>query len=134
MSSYASGSEQSEINIAPWLSVNSTATAIDFYQEAFGVVVLYRLNGDDGKPVIAQLSLGSSDFWIQEDSDNSPEPKGRQSVRMIVTVKDPDSMFEQALAAGASEISPVIEGYGWRVGRFVDPFGHHWEIGKRLSE
>jgi PhnB protein len=23
--------------------------------------------------------------------------------------------------------------YGWRVGRIVDPFGHHWEIGKPLS-
>jgi PhnB protein len=23
--------------------------------------------------------------------------------------------------------------YGWRVGRVVDPFGHHWEIGKPLK-
>ena len=22
--------------------------------------------------------------------------------------------------------------HGWRVGRIVDPFGHHWEIGKPL--
>jgi uncharacterized glyoxalase superfamily protein PhnB len=24
--------------------------------------------------------------------------------------------------------------HGWRVGRVVDPFGHHWEIGKPLSK
>jgi PhnB protein len=24
--------------------------------------------------------------------------------------------------------------YGWRVGRIVDPFGHHWEIGKPLAD
>jgi PhnB protein len=26
------------------------------------------------------------------------------------------------------------EAYGWRIGRIVDPFGHHWEIGKPLAE
>jgi PhnB protein len=24
--------------------------------------------------------------------------------------------------------------YGWRIGRVVDPFGHHWEIGKPLPK
>jgi PhnB protein len=52
---------------------------------------------------------------------------------MILTVKDPDSVFDQALAAGATELSPVSEDYGWRIGRIVDPFGYHWEIGKQLS-
>jgi PhnB protein len=55
------------------------------------------------------------------------------SVRMIVTVKDPDSMFEQALTARATEVVPMREDYGWRIGRVVDPFGQHWEIGKWLS-
>jgi PhnB protein len=122
-----------ETNIAPWLSVSNAEEAIDYYQAAFGVVELYRLNDDDGKPAVAQLSFGGADFWVQEDSDYSPDSAGRGSVRMIVTVKDPDSMFEQALAAGAIEVAPVSEGHGWRIGRVVDPFGHHWEIGKRLS-
>jgi PhnB protein len=26
----------------------------------------------------------------------------------------------------------VEEAYGWRLGRLVDPFGHHWEIGRPL--
>jgi PhnB protein len=26
--------------------------------------------------------------------------------------------------------SMADEPYGWRIGRVVDPFGHHWEIGK----
>ena len=33
------------------------------------------------------------------------------------------------MAAGATQVVPVEEAYGWRVGRVVDPFGHHWEIG-----
>jgi PhnB protein len=47
-------------------------------------------------------------------------------------VDDPDAMFEQAIAAGATEVFAVSEGHGWRIGRLVDPFGHHWEIGKPL--
>jgi PhnB protein len=52
---------------------------------------------------------------------------------MILTVDDPDAVYAQAVAAGASEVSAVEDmEYGWRVGRVVDPFGHHWEIGKPL--
>jgi uncharacterized glyoxalase superfamily protein PhnB len=36
--------------------------------------------------------------------------------------------IERAVAAGATEISPVGEEHGW-LGRIADPSGHHWEIG-----
>ncbi len=133
MSTHLQSPEPSETHIAPWLSVSNAAEAVDFYKASFGAIELYRLEESDGKLAIAQLSVGGADFWIQEDPDSSPESAGRGSVRMILTVKDPDSVFEQALAAGATEVVPVYEGHGWRVGRIVDPFGHHWEIGKRLS-
>jgi PhnB protein len=54
-------------------------------------------------------------------------------VRMILTVDDPDSVFADAVAAGATEVSGVHEGHGWRIGRIADPSGHHWEIGRRLA-
>jgi PhnB protein len=133
MSNYEDKLEKKEANIAPWLSVSNSGKAIDYYKAAFGVGELYRLNDEGGKPVIAQLSLGGADFWIQEDSDSSPDLAGRGSVRMIVTVNDPDSLFQKAIVAGATEVVPISEGHGWRVGRLVDPFGHHWEIGKRLD-
>ena len=46
---------------------------------------------------------------------------------------DPDAMFARACAAGARVITAVENAYGWRVGRVVDPFGHHWEIGKPIA-
>jgi len=53
---------------------------------------------------------------------------------MVLVVDDPDSVFAQAVRAGAKVISAVEDKeYGWRVGRVVDPFGHHWEIGKPLE-
>jgi PhnB protein len=132
MSTHTPKSEPFETNIAPWLSVRNAAEATDYYRAAFGAIALYRLEDDDGKLAVAQLSVGGADFWIQEDPHSSPESVGQGSVRMILTVNDPDSVFEQALIAGAIEVAPVSEGYGWRIGRVVDPFGHHWEIGKLL--
>ena len=57
---------------------------------------------------------------------------GGDSVRIILTVADPDALFARALAAGASQVFPVSEGHGWRVGRLTDPFGLHWELGHPL--
>lgn len=54
---------------------------------------------------------------------------------MVVIVEDPDAISEQAVAAGAKVVWPVSnQSYGWRLGRIVDPFGHHWEIGKPLTD
>ncbi|HXB08650.1 MAG TPA: VOC family protein [Puia sp.] len=58
---------------------------------------------------------------------------GGGTVRMILTVDDPDAVFARALAAGGVEVFPVGEGHGWRLGRLVDPFGLHWEVGKMLD-
>jgi PhnB protein len=53
---------------------------------------------------------------------------------MVMVVEDPDAVFARALKAGATQVWPVTDqSYGWRVGRIVDPFGHHWEIGKPLQ-
>lgn len=122
-----------ETSIAPWLSVSNAAEAVQYYKDAFSAIELYRLEEDNGKLAVAQLSILGAGFWIQEDIDSSPESGGRGSIRMILTVNDPDMVFDQAVAAGATEVVPVGEGHGWRIGRVVDPFGHHWEIGKRLS-
>jgi len=41
-------------------------------------------------------------------------------------------LAEKFRAAGAKVVQPVANQYGWRLGRIVDPFGHHWEIGNPL--
>jgi PhnB protein len=120
-------------SIAPWLSVRGSAQAVEFYKSAFGATEVYRLDGGD-KGVVARLSVDGAEFWVSDESPEhhnfSPETIGGGSVRMIFTVADPDAMFARAVKAGATEVHPVSEGYGWRVGRIVDPFGHHWEIGR----
>jgi PhnB protein len=123
-------------SIAPWLSVRNSANAVDFYRSAFGATEVYRLDGPGGS-VVARLSVDGAEFWLSDESPEhgnfSPESLGGGSVRMILTVADPDAVFARALAAGASQVYPVSEGHGWRVGRVLDPFGHHWEIGHQLA-
>lgn len=122
--------------VVPLLSVRSGARAVQFYKDAFGARELFRVEAPDGT-VVAQLSVGDSDFWLADESPEhfnfSPETLGGSTARMVLVVDDPDAAFALAVAAGASVVWPVADQrYGWRVGRIVDPFGHHWEIGKPL--
>jgi len=148
-------------SLAPWLTVADGRRAVRFYQEAFSAEEVYRLEMPDGS-LIARLSVGAGEFWISgepagdladagspagvsagleagvegvlagvDDAPGAPA-LGGGTVRMILTVDDPDGVFARALAAGAREVFPVGEGHGWRLGRLVDPFGLHWEVGKML--
>ncbi len=118
------------------LSVRNGARAVDFYKAAFDAVELFRIDAESGA-VVARLSVDGADFWVADESPEhlnfSPESLGGGSVRMVVTVNDPDAAFARAVTAGAKVITPMAEDYGWRLGRVADPFGHHWEIGRPLS-
>ena len=52
---------------------------------------------------------------------------------MLLIVADPAAVCARAIAAGATEVVPVADAYGWRLGRIVDPAGHHWEIGRPIT-
>ena len=122
--------------IAPWLSVRNSAQAVEFYKAAFGATEAYRME-DPGGAVVAKLSVDGAEFWLADESPEhanfSPQTLGGGTVRIILTVADPDAMFARAVRAGATEVFPVGEEYGWRLGRVVDPYGHHWEIGRPLD-
>ena len=121
--------------IAPWLSVRDGARAVEFYKSAFGATELFLM--EDGGSVVARFAVQGAEFWLSDESPEhgnfSPQTLGGGSVRIILTVADPDAVFARALAAGATQVYPVVEEHGWRLGRVVDPFGHHWEIGRPLA-
>lgn len=119
--------------IAPWLAVANATRALDYYRNAFGAIEKYRLDGDDGRVIVAQLMVDGAPFWIQEDERAGAPVSEQTSVRMILTVSDPDEFFQRAIAAGAVDVAPVHEEYGWRTGRVIDPFGYDWEFSRPLS-
>ena len=123
--------------IAPMLSVRDGKRALEFYKSAFGAGEKFRIESESGA-VVARLSVGDAEFWVADESPEhcnfSPESLGGGSVRMVMTVEDPDAAFNRAVRAGATVVWPVENKYGWRLGRIADPFGHHWEIGKPLPD
>lgn len=122
--------------VAPMLSIRRGAKAVDFYEAAFGATTIFRIDAEDGG-VVAHLSIDGAQFWVADESPEnlnfSPESVGGGTVRMVLTVDKPDAVFDKAVSAGAIVVWPVHDEYGWRLGRIVDPFGHHWEIGKPLG-
>ena len=130
--------------IAPMLAVTDGNAAIDFYRAAFGATVLWRL-GDDH--VVAGLSIDGAGFFLAHESPQygtrGPSLAGFTTVRIELFVDDPIAVHRQALAAGATEHSPVREHEHTTtgphpIGRMLqgavtDPFGHIWLIGKFLD-
>jgi PhnB protein len=137
MSSQPQSAKERKTSIAPMLSVRNGAHAIEFYKKAFGAGVAFRHDDDKGS-VVARLSVEGAEFWVADESPEhqnfSPQTLNGGTVRLVMVVSDPDVAFARAVEAGAKTIRPVSNEYGWRLGRLVDPYGHHWEIGKPLAE
>ncbi len=122
--------------IQPELWTERASAAVEFYEAAFGAVVLHRVG--EGDDIVVQLEVGDAAFWLAAASSDagrfSPRSIGGATGRVLLIVDDPDAMLEQAVGAGAREVAAVSEEHGWRLGRIVDPFGHEWEIGRPLGD
>ena len=119
-------------SIQPELWVDRGASAVAFYQAAFGATVVHIVG--DGQDIVAQLAVGEATFWVAATESGGerlvPHLVGGATGRILLVVDDPDAMFARAVGAGGTLRSAVEVEHGWRVGRIVDPFGHEWEIGK----
>jgi PhnB protein len=116
------------------LAVSDGNAAIAFYEAAFGATVRWHLPGGH---VVAGLEIEGAEFFLASES------AGFTTVRIELFVDDPIAVHQRALAAGATEHSPVLEHTHDTVGphpikRMLqgavrDPFGHLWLIGKFLE-
>ena len=126
-------------SLAPWLEIPDGPRALTFYKSAFDSRETYRYDNPEGGFVV-RLNANGAEFWLSYEGPRaiadtptaSTKPLGGQNLRLILTVPDPDSAFTKAIAAGATQVYAISEGHGWRIGRLIDPFGLHWEIGKPL--
>jgi PhnB protein len=124
-------------SLHPFLAVRDVAAAVDFYARAFGAVeVRERLHAPDGA-VVTEIAIDGCRVGLATEAPElrtpSPETAGGTTVRLSILVDDPDAVAERAVAAGAELMFPVADQpYGLRQGRVVDPFGHHWLVGRPL--
>ena len=124
--------------LAPYLSVDGAAKAIEFYCSVLGATERGRMNGPDGKVGHAELEVGDSLIMLSDAfPGGAPDPKtlGGTPVTVMVYVEDVDDVFARAIAGGAKEVAAVQDQvYGDRSGQFEDPFGHRWSVASHVED
>ncbi len=124
--------------LTPYLFVPDPATAIAFYQAAFGATERMRLMMPDGAIGHAEIDIGDSVMmlggpWPQMGF--APPEGGTVPVMLHLYVDDVDAVYARAVAAGALPMTPVeMKFYGDRSGSVRDPFGHRWTISTHVEE
>ena len=124
-------------HFAPELHIPKGTFNIDFYTN-FGAVEHFCFRNDDGSVHVAELEINGAIFHLHETMSwfEALEPISAKGVTTVIGlfVDDVHEVFNCALLAGATEISPVTDyDYGYRQGMFKDPFGHYWQIQKKIS-
>src|SRR6185295_3203552 len=97
--------------ITPHLVVKGVAEAIEWYTKAFGAHELLRNAAPDGSSIMhSELLLGDSRFFVVDEFPGSaaaPTTLGGTPVTLHLYVEDVDTVFDRAVAAGATVLLEV---------------------------
>ena len=120
-------------SVTPYLTIDGAAQALDFYKKAFNAIEKFQMPTPDGKIGHAEIIIGNSTVMMADPCKDSPTPSpqelGGSSMALYLYVDDVDTLFHQAINAGATEIKPLKdEFYGDRIGAIKDPYGHVWYL------
>jgi len=119
--------------VTPYLIIEGAVEAIEFYKQAFGAKELFRFPAPEGKIGHAELKIGDSPIMLADAYPdmgyNGPKSLGGSPVSLMIYVENVDTVFNQAVQAGATVKEAVSDKfYGDRIGSLIDPFGHVWHI------
>jgi uncharacterized glyoxalase superfamily protein PhnB len=120
--------------------VRGAAQAIEFYKKAFGAKELRRAPGPDGKTLLhAEVQIGDSRIFLNDEYPEmgaiSPQGLKGTPVTIHLQVEDVDSLYQQAVSAGAQVVMPLADQFwGDRYGMVTDPFGHQWSMASHVKD
>jgi PhnB protein len=126
-------------SITPYLTVKGAASALEFYEKAFGAKVLFRMDDKDGRVGHAEIQIGDSRVMLSDEAPelgvSSPQSVGGTPVSIHLYTDDVDATVARAVAAGARVTRPVADQfYGDRSGVLTDPFGHRWYVSTHTED
>jgi PhnB protein len=129
--------KDNRVFFAPELFINNGVKDISFYEKAFGAIEQMRFSNDDGSIHVVELSIDGAIFHVHETTAKqyffSPDKNNGTTICIGLFVPDVDEVMAKAIKAGATEISPAQNyEYGYRQGTIKDPFGHYWQIQKKM--
>jgi PhnB protein len=125
-------------SVTPSITCRDAAAAIEFYKRAFDARETVRMASPDGKVSHAEIKIGDSIIFVADEFPGmSAAPSGSTppSVYLFLYVNDVDSVFNDAIGAGARAEMPVQDMFwGDRYGKLLDPFGHHWGLATHVED
>lgn len=129
--------ETPKTHFAPELHIPNGTMEIDFYTK-WGANEHFVFRNEDGSVHVAEFDIDGAIFHLHETMGwfDALEPKSAKGVTTVIGlfVEDVQEVFDRAIAAGATEVSPVTDhDYGYRQGLVKDPFGHIWQIQKKIG-
>lgn len=121
------------------LTVVDIKAATAFYQKAFGFAKRGIMNGPDGKPIHAELTLRGTTLMLGPENpewgSSSAKTLGKSPVTLYLTTENVDKMVATAVKLGATQKMPVTDMFwGDRCGTVIDPDGYPWMIGTHIAE
>jgi PhnB protein len=121
------------------LTVSDIPTAVSFYQKAFGFSKRAVMNGPDGKPIHAELTLRGTTLMLGPENPalgkRTAKTIGASPASLFLYVEDVDKVVSKALRSGATSKGPVMDMFwGDRCGTIVDPDGYAWMVGTHKTE
>ncbi|HEV3122449.1 MAG TPA: VOC family protein [Isosphaeraceae bacterium] len=126
--------------VTPHLVVRGCAELLEFYKKAFGAKEVRRSVGPDGKLIMhADIQIGDSRVFLNDEFPEmgacSPLSINGTPVTIHLYVEDADSLYNQAVSAGAKVVMPLADQFwGDRYGMVSDPSGHHWAIASHVRD
>jgi PhnB protein len=112
--------------VTPYLRRKNALGLIEFLKEAFNATEVGVYKTPEGVVMHAVLRIGDGTVELG-DTEGTPSA-------FYLYVQDADSVYQQALAAGAKSISPPKDqSYGNREGGVEDPWGNTWYIAQNLG-
>src|SRR6516164_8976520 len=98
------------------LTVADILASVSFYQKAFGFAKRGIMNGPDGKPMHAELTLRGTTLMLgPEDAAmgrRSAKSVGASPATLYLYVENVDKVVEKATKLGATPQGPVMDMFG----------------------
>ena len=125
--------------VTPHLVCRGAADAMAFYQKAFGAREIMRMSMPGGGIAHAEMQIGDSRIMLGEEMPQmgaaAPPTIGGSPVNIFLYLKDVDTVFAQAKAAGATvDMPPTDMFWGDRYAKLTDPFGHKWAMATHIED
>ena len=121
------------------LTVSDIPAAVSFYQKALGFSKRGVMNGPDGKPIHAALTLRGTTLMLGPENAamgrRTAKSVGASPTSLYLYVENVDKVVAKAISLGATSQGPVMDMFwGDRCGTVTDPDGYTWMVGTHKAE